>query len=188
MKRAFVFIDGSNFYFKLRDISSSQSKKVSIIGFNFFGFSEMLVKPNSLIQARYYVGAIKRQKGSQKAEQMYANQQKLIANLQKQGVLVTLGQLIQHPDKTFHEKGVDVRLAVEMIRCARENLFDICYLVSSDTDLVAAVEEVRSFGKEVCYVGIAKGQSFGLTKASNDTKLIRPEDVLPHIPPVLPIS
>src|SRR6476469_494491 len=29
--------------------------------------------------------------------------------------------LIRHPDRTFHEKGVDVRLAVEMIRLARED-------------------------------------------------------------------
>lgn len=45
----------------------------------------------------------------------------------------------------FHEKGVDVRLAVEMIRFARSDKYDIAYLLSSDTDLVAAVEDIQPF-------------------------------------------
>ncbi|MBF8280943.1 MAG: NYN protein [Candidatus Magasanikbacteria bacterium] len=64
-----------------------------------------------------------------------------------------------------------------MIRFAREDKYDIAYLASSDTDLVAAVEEVQSLGKKVHYVGTALGQSFGLTKTSNDTTLLRLEDV-----------
>jgi hypothetical protein len=50
---------------------------------------------------------------------------------------------------------------------------------------VAAVEEVRSFGKSVQYVGTAKGQSFGLTKAADDTRLFRLEDIQPFFPSVL---
>lgn len=88
---------------------------------------------------------------------MYANQQRLIRRLQRQNIFVTLGQVIRHPDNTYHEKGVDVRLAVEMIKFARQNKYDIAYLVSSDTDLIAAVEEVQSIGKTVQYVGIPKG-------------------------------
>lgn len=97
--------------------------------------------------------------------------------MQQKNIFVVLGNIIRHPDKTYHEKGVDVRLAVEMIRFARENKYDIAYLISSDTDLVPAVEEVRAFGKEVCYVGISKGQSFGLSKASNNVILLRAEEI-----------
>lgn len=96
--------------------------------------------------------------------------------------MLTFGQIIQHPDKSFHEKGVDVRIAVEMIRFGREGLYDTAYLVSSDTDLVPAVEEVRRLGKNVHYVGFAKGQSFGLTRAANDVTLIRPDDILSFMP------
>ena len=69
-----------------------------------------------------------------------------------------------------------------MIRFAREDIYDMAYLLSSDTDLVAAVEEVQSFGKVVQYVGIVKGQSFGLTKAADDVRLLRPEDIDPFLP------
>ena len=72
-----------------------------------------------------------------------------------------------------------------MIRFARQDKYDMAYLISSDTDIVAAVEEVKSFGKKVNYVGIAKGQSFGLTKVSDNTILLRAEDIEQFLPKVL---
>lgn len=182
MDRAFVFIDGNNFYFKLKELSSQIEGRFSLLRFNFFQFSGWLVKPNTLVEVRYYIGAIKRQRGNEKSEKMYADQQKLLAKLQQQHIAVTLGQLIQHPDRSIHEKGVDVRLAVEMIRFARENKYDIAYLLSSDTDLVPAVEEVKSLAKKVHYVGVPKGQSFGLSKVANNILLLRPEDIQPFLP------
>lgn len=183
--RALVFIDGNNFYFRLKDLAHQMGGTFRLIGFNFFSFAEHIVKPNTLVGVRYYIGALKRQTNSEKSERMYADQQRLLAKLHAQNISVILGQLIQHPDRTFHEKGVDVRLAVEMIRLARGNAYDIAYLISSDTDLVAAVEEVRSFGKKVHYVGVAKGQSFGITKAANDVVLLRPDDIRPFLPPAI---
>jgi len=182
MFRAMVFVDGNNFYFKLRDLTTlTIGGYVSLRGFDFMGFSQWLSQPSQLIEVRYYIGAMKRQRNNEKSEKMFSDQQRLFAHLQQQDIRITLGQLIQHPDKTFHEKGVDVRLAIEMVRFAREDRYDLAFLVSSDTDLVAAVEEVKSLGKSVHYVGIPKGQSFGLTKVCNDTLLLRPEDVRPFL-------
>lgn len=176
-KRAYVFIDGSNFYFKLKELTSKLDGKYSLLDFNFRKFAEWLVKPDELMEIRYYLGAIKRERNNQKSEQLYNSQQKLIGKIQQQNIIITLGQVIRHPDKTHHEKGVDVRLAVEMIKFARENKYDIAYLVSSDTDLVAAVEEVQAFGKTIQYVGISKGQSYGLSSVANDVRLLRPEEI-----------
>ena len=106
------------------------------------------------------------------------NQQRLFRKLQQQDVKIILGQLIQHKDKTYHEKGVDVRLAIEMIRLARQDKFDLAVLISSDTDLVAAVEEVKSMNKKVLYVCAPKRQSFGLSKVSNNVLLLRKEDII----------
>lgn len=176
-----VFIDGSNFYFRLKDLTAQMEKRYHLLDFGFSGFAESIVKPHQLAGMRYYIGALKRQWKNEKSEKMYADQQKLIAKLQQQKIVVTLGQMIQHPDKTYHEKGVDVRLAVEMIRFARENMYDAAYLFSSDTDLVPAVEEVKLLGKKVVYVGTARGQSFGLTKIANNVLLLRPEDIHPFL-------
>src|SRR3989344_1514293 len=113
--RSLVFIDGNNFYFKLKDLSAQLGGKFSLLNFDYLGFAQSLVAPNQLIEARYYIGALRRQNNNEKSEHLYADQQKLLAKLNRQGVGATLGHLIQHPDRTFHEKGVDVRLAVEMI-------------------------------------------------------------------------
>ena len=173
--RGFVFIDGSNFYFKLRQLSACLDK-AALLDFDYQRMSRWLVAPGELAGGRYYIGAVK-QDGSDKAKRLYADQQRLFRKLQGQGIEVVPGHFIRHPDRTFHEKGVDVRLAVEMIRLAREDRYDQAYLLSSDTDLVPAVEEVRSLGKRVQYVGIPKGQSYGLSKVANDVRLLRPEDV-----------
>src|SRR3989344_2222319 len=185
--RVIVFIDGNNFYYKLKDFTVEKAKVLKLLDFDYQGFAKNLVKDNNLVEIRYYVGAIRRQNGTNKAksEKLYANQQKLLGKLQQQNIPTILGNLIQHPDKSFHEKGVDVRIAVEMIRFAREDKYDIAYLLKSDTDLVPAVEEVRSLNKRVCYVGVSKGQSFGLTKVSDNAILLREEDIMPYFPKTL---
>ena len=127
-------------------------------------------------------------KGDAKSEAIYANQQRLIGFLQQQNVAIGFGNLINYPDGSFHEKGVDILLAVEMIRCILEKKCEVAYLISSDTDLVPAVDECKRLGGEVVYVGSSlHGQSFGLTKVCNTTILLQPKDVLHYVPPKLPL-
>lgn len=186
-QRAMLFIDGSNFYHKLKFLIGDRRDQYRLGDFQYKEFADYFARPSMVTDVRYYVGAVRRQNGvnQEKAEKMYRNQQRLLAAFQQQNVSVILGNLIQHPDKSFHEKGVDVRIAVEMIRFAREDAYDVAFLLSSDTDLVPAVEEVKRFGKQVVYVGTANGQSFGLTKAADTTILLRDSDVKPYFPQTL---
>src|SRR4051795_10109990 len=126
--RGFVFIDGSNFCHKLKDLTAGRKQEFPLSSFDFHAFATWLAAPGELAGVRYYIGAVKRD-GSEKSQSLYADQQRLIGRLQQQGVEIVLGHLIRHPDRTFHEKGVDVRLAVEMIRLAREGRYDQAYLL-----------------------------------------------------------
>jgi hypothetical protein len=45
--------------------------------------------------------------------------------------------------ETFAEKGIDVRIAVDVIRHFTESLYDVCVIFSRDRDLAEAVEEVK---------------------------------------------
>jgi hypothetical protein len=45
------------------------------------------------------------------------------------------------------EKGIDVRIALDMAQGAMRDDYDTCVLFSGDTDLVPAIEEVRLAGK-----------------------------------------
>ena len=180
-KKAIVFVDGSNWYHKLKNLLTLRPP----IDFDVRSFATNLVAPDTLVEIRYYIGKVRRIRGDAKSETLYANQQKLLRFLQqKQNVTLGFGHLINYPDGSFHEKGVDILLAVEMIRCTLEKKCEVAYLVSSDTDLVPAVDECKRLGSEVVYVGSSlHGQSFGLTKACNRTILLQPKDVLPYVPP-----
>jgi len=48
-----------------------------------------------------------------------------------------------------HQKGVDVLLAVDMIKFAANNAYDTAILVSGDSDLASAVDLVKTMGKHV---------------------------------------
>lgn len=56
-------------------------------------------------------------------------------------------------DYRFQEKGVDVGLAIRMVRETLKNEVDKIILASSDTDLIPAILLAKDEGKEVVYVG-----------------------------------
>jgi uncharacterized LabA/DUF88 family protein len=58
----------------------------------------------------------------------------------------------------FREKGVDVALAVDLVRLAHAEVFDVAYLVSGDGDFGPAVDAARTFRKRVIVAGPAIGR------------------------------
>ena len=59
--KAFVFIDGGNFYFELKELRAKLNERYSLLSFRFGDFSKLLVGDDELIETRYYIGAIKGQ-------------------------------------------------------------------------------------------------------------------------------
>lgn len=47
-----------------------------------------------------------------------------------------------------HEKGMDVRLALDVVRCARKKEFDAAIIFSQDQDLSEVSEEVKDIARE----------------------------------------
>ena len=45
--RALVFIDGNNFYFKLKDMISSKTEVFKLLDFNYNSFSKNLIRDNN---------------------------------------------------------------------------------------------------------------------------------------------
>jgi hypothetical protein len=121
--RVLILIDGSNFYFKLRDLQLHH-----LLSFDFSGFASFLARKHTLVGATYYIGAV-RTDGVEKTSTLLANQQRLFAHLKKHNVTYSLGYLLKSGG-IFHEKGVDVNIAVDMLVAAYENLADVIYLVS----------------------------------------------------------
>ncbi|WP_232793924.1 MULTISPECIES: NYN domain-containing protein [Pseudofrankia] len=53
------------------------------------------------------------------------------------------------PAEPAQEKGIDVALAVDLVRLACEGAYDVGVLFSRDTDLVPALETVKDLGRHV---------------------------------------
>lgn len=173
-KRVLLLIDGSNFYYKLKDLGLS-----NLLEFDFSGFVESLVEEGRLIRAGYYIGKV-RDQGSKKGKKMHADQQRLFAKLKEHGLYYSLGFLLK-TDGVYHEKGVDVNMAVDMVVAAYEDEVDKILLLSSDTDLLPAVRVVKEKGKEVEYVGFSRQPSLALVANCTESRLLKKKDLVSFV-------
>ena len=171
-QRCLILIDGSNFYFKLKDL-----KLHNLLQFNFEKFAQFLARSGKVVDARYYVGRV-RQDGTEHADKLLANQQKLLAKLKQNKFHYTLGYLLKS-DGAYHEKGVDVQIAVDMLVSAYENRCDRIILVSSDTDLAPAIKKAQEKGKLVEYVGFSHKTSVAMVRFCKESHVLTKEDILP---------
>jgi uncharacterized LabA/DUF88 family protein/ASC-1-like (ASCH) protein len=171
VERVAIFIDGSNLYHKLKDL-----KIQNTVLFNYRGFCDFLSRNRPVVSYKYYVGVVRAKAGDEKAQALRASQQKMFYNLEKQGFLIEKGFLMQS-DGAFHEKGVDVKIATDMIIGAYEDLYDTAILISSDTDLIPAIKQVRSLGKKVEYIGFSHSPSIALQKNADTPRLLIEDDL-----------
>lgn len=160
-----ILIDGSNFYFKMKECGFRDQLK-----FDFHSFMKFLALPSECVFGTYYIGAVKTD-GTKKMNVLHSNQQKLFHHLSRNGMKYSLGYLLKSEGR-FHEKGVDVHMAVDMLTAAYEESVDRFALVSSDTDLLPAIKKVQSLHKKVEYIGFVHMPSIALKKIAVSTKLL----------------
>ena len=169
-KRVLILIDGSNFFFKLKDL-----KLHNLLKFNFEKFAKFLAKQNKIVGSYYYIGRIK-QDGTQKADRMVADQQKLFNKLKKNNFHYVLGYLLKN-DGVYHEKGVDVQIAIDIIVATYENICDKIILVSSDTDLTPAIKKAQQKGKNIEYIGFSHKPSNAMISCCKKSRLLTKNEV-----------
>ncbi len=109
-----------------------------------------------------------------------------IAILKRKGVycfkreLVTRIKEMNLPDGTIEkvpflmEKGIDVRIAIDIITMARKNLYDVALLFSQDQDLSEVALEIRSIAHEQCrWIKTACAFPEGRTRGIDNTEWIQ---------------
>lgn len=149
-KRVMIFIDGSNFYHGLKECRGKAN----------IDFAHLIKKlaqaDRDLVRVYYYNAPVNR---GEVPEKKYKSQQRFFAGLQALDYLeLKLGYLERRPDGAVVEKGVDVKIAADMVAFAAKNLYDVAILVSADGDFAAAIQHVKDMGKhvEVAYPRSAK--------------------------------
>ena len=173
-KIVFIAIDVINFFRKFRNEEIGCKHPAD---FDYAGFVKFLSKNDKIIQVSYYVGQVREESGNEKSKNLKKNQDRFLALLQNLGFKVKRGYILKS-DSGYHEKGVDVQIAVDICMMAVRKEYDRLILVSSDTDLIPAIKEVKALGKEVEYVGFDFSPSFALIRFSDSRTLLKKEDLV----------
>ncbi len=172
-ERVAVYIDGNNFYGYLKDEEIFLNKGDR---FNFQLFVNFLIGNRELVSKRYYVGIARNIDQTEKSKAIVMGQQKFLSHLEDDGFKIKRGRVMYDKGK-IREKGVDVKIAIDLIIGAIDDYYDTMIIVSSDTDLIPAIKYVKHKNKKIEYVGFAHNYSFGIKKHADVCHLLTPSDI-----------
>lgn len=182
-----VLIDGENFKAKIAAVCKSNGKpRPKWYLYDYAGLFKKIVQHHNIDQHIFYFARIKEHPQTRnKSKQLIEEQRLLKTHLQRQGFTVILigrvqGQ-IDNGTLVFKEKGVDVKIAVDMVTLSCDKKAKILFLVSSDSDLQPAVQEVIKRGVDCIYIGFEHQPNKGLKYTTQQTILISDSEVLEYI-------
>jgi uncharacterized LabA/DUF88 family protein len=167
VQKVCVFIDGSNFYHGVKN----QFGNTHI---DFYKLSMALCGSQRMLVRTYYYNAPVNKEDD---EEMYKSQQRFFASLDRTSYLTKKLGRLEHRGGSVIEKGVDIFLAVDMMKYAYNNSYDVAILISSDGDFSEAVNAVKDLGKHVEYAHFLTGQSKHLL-ACSDRHILMTNDLL----------
>ena len=181
--KAIVLVDGQNFLNKVNEVIDKESVKPSSLDILNIQLRDLITnvfqpyKDINIKDIYYYSAKIRMHpKTKKKSYQLIANHRQLKNNLEKQGIkCIKAGNVRAQEEKagkgktkiTFKEKGVDVRISVDMVSFACDKKYDVLILCSSDSDIQPAVSESRKRGSQVYYLGFAMSPNKGLMYTTN---------------------
>lgn len=152
-KRAYVFVDGQNLF-----RSAKEAFGYNYPNYDVKALSEKLCLKQGWVLAKlYFYTGVPDLRDNSFWHNFWNN--RLIA-MQRQGIVVFKRSLRYHNEtiklsegKVFtklvgHEKGIDVRIALDVIRFALHEVYDVALILSQDQDLSEAADEIREIAKE----------------------------------------
>lgn len=159
-ERVMVFLDGGYVHICIRD--QFENKPLSITK-----FATKLAAGKRLRRIYYYTGRIENPP-NEDWKRRHIGQQKLLAALaHEEFVEVRLGRLRIEHNGSAQQKGVDVLLALDMLRFALKDNYDTAILISGDGDFADIVKMVKDEGKKVELVTFPGTRARALLSASD---------------------
>lgn len=178
MSRVCVFIDGSNLYFALK-----RNNKMTRV--DYYQFSLALAGDRrKLVRTYYYNAVFDAAHFSEKAK----SQQSFFDSLDRTPYLeLRLGRIIQNREGHRMEKGVDVRMASDMVYYAARDFYDTAIVVTEDQDFSPSMSLVKELGKHVELAVFPDAQSREMIRMAD--RIVNLEDVVnSHSAQVFPPS
>ena len=176
-ERIQILVDGGNLHhlvFKKLDIQE--------LDFAFEEFAEFLANGRIITEngKRFYIGSVREKEGDKRSKEAMSRQTRLFTSLRSSGWEIRTSKLrtrierividdrVRNYDELLkkgvreiefvrtREKGIDVKLATDLLVGAIDNKYDTVIVVSSDGDLVPAIDWVRlRQRKKVEYIGFS---------------------------------
>lgn len=186
MGKCVLFIDGENFLHKLEEVLKESLQNKGILHTVNVDFDKLFnkvlqdLKPSKKI---FYAARIHLHPDTkEKSEELIKIQRKLRNKLIKQGFEFIIAGNVRAQKVgqkvIFREKGVDVKMGVDMVSMACRQHLETVILCSSDSDLQPAVKELRNRNIEVVYLGFGINPNKGLAYTTNRIILIRNSEVI----------
>ena len=191
-----LFIDWENFKNKLKQVFKKEklTDNVNWYEYNFKHLFNKVLQGIEINHIIFYVARLKFcSQTPKKSKELIENQRLLKTNLEKQGFkFIYAGRVRENIEKnskgrdilTFREKGVDVQMAIDMVKMSFRDELKTAILASSDSDLQPAVKELKEIRKlkqndiEIIYLGFEMDHNRGLSYTTDRTILIRNSEVL----------
>lgn len=190
-ERVCILIDGANFY-----LSALKPLGIQDANFDYEAFTQFLADGRKLDShgKRYYIGTVREVFGDPSSVKAMSRQNALFSRListhweiktsihKKKTETIVVDNKVQDYVRlkglginqfTFEknrEKGIDVKLAVDLIVGAVDNKYDTIIIISSDTDIIPAIDWVqnRFSNKRIEYIG------FSIPNKTEPWKAIQP--------------
>lgn len=188
-ERVQIFIDGGNFHhLVLKKLGAEEQ------GFNFEKFTGFLANGRVITERgkRFYVGTVRERLGDERSKLAMSKQTVFFEILKTTGWAIKTSKLRTRIERIIiddrvvgyqellkkgvkevvfqrtREKGIDVKLATDLVVGAIDNQYDTAIVVSSDGDLIPAIDWIRKRqNKKVEYIGFSIIDS---RDRANDTK------------------
>jgi len=182
--KTILFIDGRNLISKMKyALYPSKGKNIDFTIYNFKGLFDKVLSNIEVDKRIFYFGGIIIDKRTEKKSiELVEKQRRLKTSLEKQEFeVIHVGRIRGHKEHcpkghsflSFKEKGVDVRIAVDMVGMAHNKELKLAIIASSDSDLQPAITELKNNSIERIYLGLEDSPNKGLTYTTNRTILIR---------------
>lgn len=176
-ERVSIYIDGGNFYhLVLKKLGVTEND------FEFEAFATFLASGRTICDMgkRYYVGTVREREGDLRSKEAMSSQTRFFSTLKntrweiktsklrERGETLTIDNRVEEYEEikklgiqkiTYRknrEKGIDVKIVTDLFIGAIDDKYDTAIIVSSDTDLVPAIDSLRyRLKRKVEYVGFS---------------------------------
>jgi len=152
-KRVFTFIDGQNLYHAVKEAFGYTYPNYDVLL-----LAEMICRKKGWVSQKvnFYTG-IPNESDDKMWHHFWEGK---LADMGKKGVK-TVSRSLRYSNERVtlpdgreitvlagREKGIDVRIALDVVRMARHDLFDVALIFSQDQDLSEVAKEVREISRE----------------------------------------